>query len=230
MIYRNRHGCATNHAMSRLDNFPPNEVLDGEAARSLDVLGQLLSGRREQLVHDAWTLHLVFASPEGPWRRAGFASRVLVRAAIAEMDRVAGLYSDPLEAAFWVLNAQRILLNHDVVDERITRTLFRSSHLLRPSQQRAARRLLQARADNLGHPRGSPGSNLLLLAATAGGLSWIQELDSFQTALALRFEGRPPYLATEKLALLRLDPEERLRLDEHALALDLAHRLRGGEA
>jgi len=216
--------------MPRLDNFPPHKLMGREARRSLGVLRELLAGRREQLVHDAWTLHLVFASPEGPWRRAGFASRVLVRAAIAEMDRVGGLHADPLEAAFWVLNAQRILLNHDVVDERITRAVFHSCHLLRPSQQRAARRLLQARADNLGHPRGSPGSNLLLLAATAGGLSWIQELDSFQTALALRFEGRPPMLANPELALLRLDPEERLRLDEHALALDLAHRLRGGEA
>jgi hypothetical protein len=213
--------------MSRLENSAPQEVMGREAERSLAVLESLLSGRREQLVHDVWTLHFVFASSEGPWRRAGFASRVLVRAAVAEMDRLGGLCADPLEAAFWVLNAQRRLLNHDVVDERVTRAVFSSLHYLRPSQQRAARRLLRARTENLAHPEGSAGSNLLLLAAAAGGLSWIQELDSFRTALELRFEGDPPLRAIDRLQILRLEPEERLRLDERALAFDLAHRLRG---
>lgn len=213
--------------MPGLENSTPTMALPPEARQSLDVLEALLAGRREQLLHDVWTLHFVFASPEGPWRRAGFASRVLVRAATAEMDRVGGIFADPLEAAFWVLTAQRRLLNHDVVDERTARALFAASSLLRPSQQRAARSLLRLRTESLAHPRGTPGSNLLLLAVTAGGLSWIQELDSFRTALRVRFEDEPPLRRSEALGLLRLEAEERLRLDERALAFDLAHRLRG---
>lgn len=213
--------------MSRLENSAPTGDPAVEAQKSLDVLEAQLAGRREQLLHDVWTLHFVFASSDGPWRRAGFASRVLVRAAIAEMDRVEALAADPLEAAFWVLNAQRRLLNHDVVDERTARALFAHTELLRPSQQRAARSLLRCRTENRLHPQGTAGSNLLLLSVVAGGLAWIQELDSFHTALELRFEGEPELHAVEGLELLRLEPEERLRLDERALAFDLAHRLRG---
>ena len=213
--------------MSRLENSALTDGPATEARKSLEVLGSLLAGRREQLLHDVWTLHFVFASADGPWRRAGFASRVLVRAAIAEMDRVGGIHADPIEAAFWVLNAQRRLLNHDVVDERTTRTLFAASDLLRPSQQRAARRLLLCRTENRQHPEGSAGSNLLLLSVVAGGLAWVQELNSFQTALALRFDGEPELREADGLDLLRLKAEDRLRLDERALAFDLAHRLRG---
>lgn len=200
---------------------------EAEARKSLDVLESIFGGRREQILHDAWTLHFVFASPEGPWRRAGFASRVLVRAAVAEMERIGGLFADPLEAAFWVLNAQRRLLNHDVVDERSARTLFAYTELLRPSQQRAARSLLRCRTLNRLHPKGSAGSNLLLLSAVAGGLAWIRDLDSYQSALELRFEGEPELRASEEAGLLRLEADARLRLDERALAFDLAHRLRG---
>lgn len=213
--------------MSRLENSAVEVAPTSEARQSLVVLRSLLGDHRAQLLHDIWTLHFVFAASDGPWRRAGFASRVLVRAAVAEMDRIGGIFADPLEAAFWILNAQRRLLNHDVVDERTARALFAHLELLRPSQQRAARSLLRCRSENLVHPEGTVGSNLLLISVVAGGLSWIQDLDSFRTALELRFGGNPPLRRAEGLGLLRLDTEERLRLDERALAFDLAHRLRG---
>lgn len=187
----------------------------------------MLGDRREQLLHDIWALHLLFASSEGPWRRAGFASRTLVRAAVAEMDRRDGVGADPVEASFWLLGAQRRLLNHDVVDERLARALFGAAEQLRPSQRQAASRILWARGTSLQHPRGGPDTNLLLITAVAGGLQWARGLASYQAAAQLRYpDGAPERLAPEARVLL-LDSEKRLLLDERAQAIDLAHRLRG---
>lgn len=229
VIYPNRKRCATKPTMPDSENLPSRAGTGPgqEASRLLGVLEQLFGGRREQLLHDVWTLRSVFSSPQGPWRRAGFASRVLVRAATAEMKRFGALCSDPLEAAFWILTEQRLLLNHDVVDERMTRALFACSEQLRPSQHRAARRILRSRSENLQHDDGGPGSNLLLLACTAGGLSWIQDLDSYCAAIDVHFHGDPPLRTSGLAGALLLEAEDRTRLDERALAIDLAHRIRG---
>ncbi|WP_373049555.1 hypothetical protein [Vulgatibacter sp.] len=194
------------------------------ARQALQVLGELLADRRDQLVHDAWTLRSLFGSARGPWRRAGFATRVLVRAATAEMERMGTLHADPLDEAFWLLSEQQRYLNHDVVDERVVRTLWRERDRLRPSQQRAAVRLLQLRGHNLTHPRGSPASNLLLLAALAGGMSAAEGSESLRTAIAGRFPAGLPFVARDEADCLLLPQEARRRLDERALALDLAYR------
>jgi hypothetical protein len=201
--------------------------MENPAIEALEVIAELLQDRREQLLHDVWNLRSLFASSDGPWRRAGFASRTLVRAAVAEMDRREGVGADPVEAAFWILSAQRLLLNHDVVDERLTRTLFDAAEQLRPSQRQAAFRVLAARSANLQHPRGGPASNLLLITAVAGGLEWVSELTSYQAAAQLRFPGEAPQRRSAEAGVLLLDTERRHLLDERAHAIDLAHRLRG---
>jgi len=188
------------------------------------VLEELLADRREQLVHDAWTLRALFSTPGGPWRRAGFATRVLVRAASAEMDRLGTLHGDPLDEAFWLLAEQHLYLNHDVVDERVVRTLWRERDRLRPSQQRAAVRLLQIRGRNLAHPEGSPASNLLLIAALAGGMAAAEGSESLRSAIASRFPAGLPWVPRDEADCLLLRQEDRRRLDERALALDLSYR------
>lgn len=192
--------------------------------RAIGVLEELLAGRREQLLHDAWTLRAVFGSPHGPWRRAGFAPRVLLRAAGAEMDRLGSLHCDPLDEAFWLLAHQKPLLNHAVVDARVVGVLFRDRDRLRPSQQRAALRLLQARSANLAHPQGSPVSNLLLLAVLAGGMAAAEGSSALRTTVENRFPGGLPFVPRDEIQTLLLHLEARRRLDERALALDLAHR------
>jgi len=194
------------------------------ARQALLVLDELLAERREQLVHDAWTLRSLFCSSRGPWRRSGFATRVLVRAASAEMDRLGTLHGDPLDEAFWLLAEQQRYLNYDVVDDRVVRTLFRERDRLRPSQQRAAVRLLQQRSHNLLHEGGSPASNLLLIAALAGGMAAAEGSESLRCTVATRFPSGLPYVPTDEAGVLLLPLEARRRLDERALALDLSYR------
>src|SRR5690606_34776301 len=185
---------------------------------------ELLAGRREQLVHDAWVLRSLFCTQGGPWRRAGFATRVIVRAVSAEMDRLGTLHGDPLDEAFWILAEQRRLLNHEVVDTRVVRTLWRERDRLRPSQHRAALRLLHLRGRNLAHPQGSPASNLLLVAVLAGGIAAAEGSASLRAAIAGRFPAGLPYVPRDEAKSLLLPQEERRRLDERALALDLSWR------
>ena len=216
--------------MSPLDAYelprggPGPEDRSAGASQALRVLDELLADRREQLVHDAWTLRALFSTQGGPWRRAGFATRVLVRAASAEMERMGTLHGDPLDEAFWLLAEQHRYLNHDVVDERVVRTLWKERDRLRPSQQRAAVRLLQVRGNNLAHPQGSPASNLLLLAALAGGMAAAEGSESLRSAIAGRFPAGLPWLPRDEADCLLLPQDERRRLDERALALDLSYR------
>lgn len=194
------------------------------ARQALRVLDELIADRQAQLLHDAWTLRALFASSEGPWRRAGFAPRVLVRAASAEMDRLGTLHGDPLDEAFWLLADQRRLLNHAVVDERVVRTLWKERLRLRPSQQRAALRLLDLRTRNLAHPQGSPASNLLLLSALAGGMAAAEGTASMRKAIADRFPDGLPYVPRDEVESLLLPQKERQKLDERAQRLDLSWR------
>lgn len=219
--------------------FPPDESLQpaeapawtGALARGpaspQDVLEQLLEGRRDQLLHDAWTVRAIFGSASGPWRRAGFATRVLARAAGAELARLPAIRSDPLDEAYWIVLEQRALLNHVAVEERSVRALFAELGQLRPSQQAAARRLLRLRGDHRIHPFGGPASNLLLLAIVAGGLAVARDTESMRAVHA----GLPPdvreALPSERAGVLILEPGARERLDERALALDLAYRIGG---
>lgn len=205
---------------------PGPEDRSPAAKQALVVLGELLGDRREQLIHDAWTVRGVFGSAKGPWRRAGFTTRILVRAADAEMERVGALHADPLDEAFWLLCEQGRYLNHDVVEERAVRTLFRNMDQLRPSQQRAVHRLLQRRTANLAHTAGSPASNLLLLAILSGGMSAAEGSESLRTAIAARFPAGLPYVPRDEVDGLLLPQEARQRLDERALALDLSFRAR----
>ncbi len=234
MIYPNREGCATKRAMLP-SNRPPSKDADppslphpADSLRALAVLEVHLAGRRERILHDVWTLRAVFGSREGPWRRAGFANRVLVRAASAELDRAGFLPDDPLHEAFCLLLEQRKVLNHCVVDERAVRVLFAALGTLRPSQQSAARRLLQVRAENQAHPDGGPATNLLLLGVTAGGLDLARGTESMRSALQVRFpEGAPEGRSAGCASSLVLDSDDRGRLDEHAQALDLSYRVGG---
>ena len=203
---------------------PGPEARSPAARKALSVLDELLDGRREQLVHDAWTLRSLFCSSRGPWRRSGFATRVLVRAASAEMERMGTLHGDPLDEAFWLLAEQQRFLNHDVVDDRVVRTLFRERDRLRPSQQRAAVRLLQLRGHNLAHAGGSPASNLLLLAALAGGMAAAEGSESLRGAVATRFPSGLPFVPRDEATCLLLPQDARRKLDERALALDLSYR------
>lgn len=219
--------------------FPPDDSLQpvpgwpqAVAAPSgppapLRVLADLLEGRREQLLHDAWTLRAIFGSTSGPWRRAGFATRVLARAAGAEFARVAVLRTDPLDEAFRLLAEQHKLLNHVLVEERSVRALFAELVQLRPSQQAAARRLLRLRGEHRLHPAGGPASNLLLIAIVAGGLAAARETESMRAVQARLPEDAREALPEEEAALLVLADGARERLDERALAMDLAFRIGG---
>lgn len=192
--------------------------------RAIRVLEELLGDDREQLLHDAWTVRSLFCSPGGPWRRAGFATRVLVRALVAEIDRLGTLHVDPIDEAFWLLAEQHRYLNHDVVDERVVRVLFREHERLRPSQQRSVIRLLRARARSLGHPEGSPATNLLLLAVLAGSLAAGEASESLRNAIQARFPRGPSFAPRDEVEVLLLPHDIRRQLDERALALDLFHR------
>lgn len=206
---------------------PGPERRSPETSRALGVVEGILRGRREQLLHDVWTIRALFASAQGPFRRAGFAGRVVVAAAVAEMDRLGSLHVDPLDEAFWILAEQRRMLNAAAVDARATHALYRNLAKLRPSQRRAAVRLLAARSAALAHPDGSAASNLLLVAALAGALLVAESTPSFQAATAARFPSGPPFLPRDVVTALLLPLEARERLDERALALDLAARAGG---
>lgn len=195
--------------MSPLD--PPRS----EAALQLGALEVLLRGRRERLLHDAWTVRAIFASPEGPWRRAGFAKRVLNRALALPSERSA----DPLVDAFRLLEDHHRLLNHARVDERSVRLLFAEHWQLSPSQQRAVGRLLRARSEAHGLAAGKPSSNLLLLAITAAGLELPQETVALPTA-----RGEPGG-KRELWRLLHLPDEARERLDRLAISIDQIGRV-----
>lgn len=219
--------------------FPPDEsrhpaeglAWAGELPRGLrtplGVLEELLDGRRDQLLHDAWTIRAIFGSTSGPWRRAGFATRVLARASGAELARLPAIRPDPLDEAHWLLAEQAKLLNHVVVEERSVRALFGELGQLRPSQQAAVRRLLRLRGAHRLHPFCSPASNLLLIAIVAGGLAVARETESMRAVLArlpADVQEAPP---SERASILILDAGVRDRLDERALALDLAYRIGG---
>lgn len=207
--------------------WPQAVAAPREPPAPLRVLADLLEGRREQLLHDAWTLRAVFGSASGPWRRAGFATRVLARAAGAEFARLPVVRVDPLDEAFWLLTEQATLLNHGLVEERSVRALFAELGQLRPSQQAAARRLLRLRGEHRLHPAARPGSSLLLIAILAGGLAVARETESMRAVHArLPSNTREP-LPSETAGLLVLDTGIRERLDERALALDLAFRIGG---
>lgn len=192
------------------------------AHRAVRVLGGILAGRREQLVHDCWTLRSLFASTTGSFRRAGFTAAVLVRAAAAEMDRVGTLHGDPLDEAFWLLSEQSHLLNWKTVDARATATLWGAPGMLRRSQRQAALRLVEARARCLAHPDGGPASNLLLLAVLAGGLHAVASARSYHSVADARFPDGLPFTLQDEVSELLLAQELRQRLDERALALDRA--------
>lgn len=204
---------------------PGPECRSPETKRAVGVLEGILARHREQLLHDAWTIRALFASTKAPFRRAGFATRVLVPAAVAEMERLGSLHVDPVEEAFWILAEQRRMLNTAAVDARATAALYRHLGRLRPSQRRAAVRLLAARSAALAHPQGSTASNLLLVAVLAGSMVAAENTPSFSTALTLRFPDGPPFLPRDEVGLLVLPVEARERLDERALAMDLAARI-----
>ncbi|HEY0839461.1 MAG TPA: hypothetical protein VGD74_04695 [Vulgatibacter sp.] len=219
--------------------FPPDDPLQpapgwpqaiASSARQpapLLVLADLLEGRREQLLHDAWTLRAIFGSTSGPWRRAGFATRVLARAAGAELARLPVVRTDPLDEAFWLLAEQHDLLNHGLVEERSVRALFGELGQLRPSQQAAARRLLRLRGELRLHPAGGPASNLVLISIVAGGLAAARETESMRAVHARLPADARDAAPAEEAGLLVLENGVRERLDERALALDLAFRIGG---
>jgi hypothetical protein len=197
------------------------------ASRAVRVLEEILGARRGQLLHDVWVVRSLFATVHGPFRRAGFAARMVVPAAVSEMDRVGALHLDPIDEAFWLLAEQRRMLNAEVVEDRATRALFANLSRLRPSQRRAVRRLLAARTACAAHPEGSPASNLLLLAVLAGGLAAAEGTPSYLAAVSARFPGGPPARQLDEVSALVLAPEERARLDERAHLLDLSARTGG---
>jgi len=219
--------------------FPPDESRQpaegpawaGSLPRGLrtpqGVLEELLDGRQDQLLHDAWTIRAIFGSTSGPWRRAGFATRVLARACGAELSRLPAIRSDPLDEAHWILAEQAKLLNHVAVEERSVRALFGELGQLRPSQQAAVRRLLRLRGTHRLHPHGSPASNLLLIAIVAGGLAVARETESMRAVLARLPADVREAQPSERASVLILDAGVRDRLDERALALDLAYRIGG---
>lgn len=194
--------------------------------QSLQVLEELMGEQRLQLLHDVWTVRGLFEPGNGPWRRAGFTTRVLARAAGAEMDRIQSRHQDPVAEAFWLLAEQRRYLNFDVVEERVVRLLFAEIHELRPSQKRAAQRLLLLRTENLAHPLGNPASNLLLVATVAGGLLAAAHSESMGSLIASRFPNGLAVLPQDELALLSLPMDARRHMNEKALAIDLASRAR----
>lgn len=195
--------------------------------QSLQVLEELMGEQRLQLLHDVWTIRGLFEPGGlGPWRRAGFTTRVLVRAVGAEMDRIQSRHQDPVAEAFWLLAEQRRYLNFDVVEERVVRFLFGEIHELRPSQKRAAQRLLLLRTANLAHEKGSPASNLLLIATVAGGLLASAPSESMSSLVASRFPNGLARLPADELDLLTLPMEARRHMNEKALAIDLAFRAR----
>ncbi len=201
---------------------PGPEFRSPEARKAIGVLEGILRGRREQLLHDVWTIRSLFASAQAPFRRAGFATRVVVPAALAEMERLGSLHVDPIDEAFWILAEQRRLLNDAAVDARATAALYKHLRKLRPSQRRAAIRILAARSAALAHPDGGAASNLLLVAALAGAMVPAEATPSYTAGASIRFPDGPPFLPRDELALLVLPVETRERLDERALALDLA--------
>lgn len=194
--------------------------------QSLQVLEELVGEQRLQLLHDVWTVRGLFEPGHGPWRRAGFTTRVLARAVGAEMDRIGSRHQDPVAEAFWLLAEQRRYLNFDVVEERVVRLLFREVHELRPSQQRATHRLLRQRTHNLAHPNGGPASNLLLVATVAGGLLAAADSESMGSLVASRFPNGLPMVPNDELELLTLPMDARRHMNEKALAIDLAYRAR----
>jgi hypothetical protein len=206
---------------------PGPERRSPETSRAIAVLEGILRGRREQLLHDAWTVRSLFASTRGPFRRAGYAARVVVPAATAEMDRLGSLHVDPIDEAFWLLAEQGRMLNSAAVDARAVRALCRNLAALRPSQRRAATRLLAARSAGLARPDGSPAANLLLVAVLAGSMVVAESTPSLIAATAARFPNGPPFLPRDVVGALLLPVETRERLDERALALDLAARAGG---
>ena len=192
------------------------------AARAVRVLAAVMEGRREQLVHDAWTLRSLFSGTVGPFRRAGFAPQVAVRALAAEMDRLGSLHGDPIDEAFWLLAEQGARLNASVVDARAVSSLFSARGVLRPSQRQAALRLLEARTRCLAHPEGSHASNLLLVAVLAGGVAAAASGEALRRAADARFPGGLPFHPADEVSELLLAPEVRQRLDERALRLDMS--------
>ncbi|HWV39205.1 MAG TPA: hypothetical protein VN033_12115 [Vulgatibacter sp.] len=191
------------------------------------MLEELLDGQRDQLLHDAWSVRAIFGSTSGPWRRAGFATRVLARAAGAELARLPAIRSDPLDEAHWILAEQSRLLNHVAVEERSVRALFGELGQLRPSQQAAVRRLLRFRSAHRLHPQGGPASNLLLIAILAAGLAAARDTESMRAVFARLPADVREVLPSERASILILDAEVRERLDERSLALDLAFRIGG---
>jgi len=182
-------------------------------------LAELLAGRRDQLVHDLWTVRAIFSSP-GHLRRAGFHPTVLARALAAELERVGTQHEDPLDEAFWLLAEQPERLNHRVVDARAATALWRAQRNLKPSQQRACTRLFGVRSAVVGDRAASPATNLLLLAILAGSLQAHAASPRVLAVIEAFLPEGLPYHPRDELLELLLAQETRLRLDERASALD----------
>lgn len=192
--------------------------------RAIALLVELLGTRREELLHDAWTLRSLFSSKSGPFRRAGFAASVVVRACAQEMDRIGTLHTDPLNEAFFLIceaAERKTMLNHEVVDTRCVRVLCANLDELKASQRRAVVRLLALRTRNFLSERGGPATNLFLLGVLAGGIAACGAGRALDAHMQARFPQGLPFLIEDEVRELLLPKESRDRLDERALALDV---------
>lgn len=182
-------------------------------------LGELLAGRREQLVHDLWNVRAIFSTP-GHLRRAGFHPSVLARALAAELQRVGTQHEDPLDEAFWLLAEQPERLNWRVVDARAAAALWRAQRQLLPSQQRACTRLFGLRSAVVGDRAQSPATNALLLGILAGSLSAHAGSPRLRAVIEAYLPDGAPFHARDEVEELLLPLEVKQRLDERADALD----------
>lgn len=198
---------------------PAPDERSPRARAAIERVRELLSGRREQLVHDLWTVRAVFASP-GHLRRAGFHPSVLARALAAELQRVGTQHEDPLDEAFWLLTEQPERLNWRVVDARASAALWRARGRLLPSQQRACTRLFGLRSAVVGDRAQSPSTNALLLAILAGSLQAHAGSPRLRAVLDAYLPEGPQFHARDEVEQLLLPLEVKQRLDERADALD----------
>ncbi len=198
---------------------PAPDERSPRARAAVARVGELLAGRREQLVHDLWTVRSLFAMP-GHLRRAGFHPSVLARALAAELQRVGAQHEDPLDEAFWLLAEQPERLNWRVVDARAAAALWCAQRRLLPSQQRACTRLFGLRSAVVGDRTQSPSTNALLLAILSGSLSAHAGSPRLRAVIEAYLPDGPTFQLRDEVLELLLPLEVKQRLDERADALD----------